>query len=340
VSSGTDELFPLMRFADAALPVLQDRLRAVVDNEAGTREGSDIEHLHDMRVASRRLRAALTAFRDCFPAKNYRPVRAMAARLTRSLGAVRDLDVLLAELRKLNAKVSVEEQAGFHTLITALEAERAAARPLLLQTLDYLHVHGFRHKVLSLGRQARGHGGPLQAHARRQCVAGLAELYGYAPYVHDEARDKELHEMRIAAKRLRYGMEIFRACFGPDIADRIDDVKAIQDKIGQIHDGDVLIGIAREQGLALASRQFTDLAALAATPMKTQERVATLRASLTPPQGSDPRLGILTLLGKKVEERRARYTDFIRWWDEQDSAGLRGKLYACLTVEAGREGDE
>ena len=338
MSSAADELFPLMRFADAALPVIEDRLKDVVDNEAGTREGADIERLHDMRVASRRLRAALEAFRDCFPAKEYRPVRTMASRLTRALGTVRDLDVLLAELRKLNGKASVEEQAGFHVLITALEAERNAARPLMIQTLDYLHVHGFRHHVLSLGRHARGHSGPLQEHARRQCVAGLAELYGYAPCVHDETRDEELHEMRIAAKRLRYGMEIFRSCFGPDIAARIGDVKTIQEKIGQIHDCDVLVGIARDQGLALASRQFIELTALAAVPMKNEERLAILRASLIPPEGSDPRLGILTLLGRKLEERRARYTNFTGWWNEHDEAGLRGKLYACLTVEAGGEG--
>ncbi len=335
MSSAVDELFPLMRFADAALPVIEDRLRDLVANEAGTRDGSDIEHLHDMRVASRRLRAALEAFRDCFPAKDYKPVGAMARRLTRALGTVRDLDVLLAELRKLNAKASIEEQAGFQVLISALEVERNAARPVMIQTLDYLHVHGFRHHVLSLARHARNHSGPLQVQARRQCVAGLAELYGFAPCVHDESRDEELHEMRIAAKRLRYSMEIFRSCFGPDIADRIGDVKTIQEKIGQIHDCDVLVGIARDQGQALASRQFTDLTALAALPMKSEERLTALRAALIPPAGSDPRLGILALLGKKLEERRTRYTNFTGWWDEHEEADLRGKLYACLTVEAG-----
>jgi CHAD domain-containing protein len=340
MSSAVDELFPLMRFADAALPVIEDRLRDVVENEAGTREGSDIEHLHDMRVASRRLRAALDAFHDCFPAKDYKPVRAMARRLTKSLGTVRDLDVLLAELRKLNAKASLEEQPGVHVLIAALEADRNAARPVMIQTLDYLHVHGFRHHVLSLARHARNHTGPLQAQARRQCVAGLAEMYGFAPCVHDEARDKELHEMRIAAKRLRYSMEIFRSCFGPDIAERIGDVKTIQEKIGQIHDCDVLVGIARDQGQVMASHQFIDLTTLAAVPMKNEERLAALRAALIPPEGSDPRLGILTLLGKKLEERRTRYTNFTGWWDEHDEADLRGKLYACLTVEAEGEQSE
>jgi len=337
VSSVIDELYPRMPFPEAALPVIQDRLADVVAHEAGARDGSDIEHLHDMRVASRRLRAALDAFRDCFPRSDYRPVGTMAAKLTRGLGAVRDLDVLLAETRRLAGKASPEEYAGIDSLTAQLEAERARARPPMIAALDELREHGFRHRVLSLARGARGHGGTLQVHARRQAIARLGDLYGFAPYVHDEGRDEELHRMRIAAKHLRYCLEIFRVCFGPEIEKRISDVKTIQEKIGQIHDCDVLVDIARSQGQALARRQFDELAALAGMPMSADARRASLRAALTPSEGGDSRLGLLVLLGRKREERHSRYTGFTRWWDEQAGAGLRGKLYACLNGEEGGE---
>ncbi len=338
MSSVIDELYPRMPFAEAALPVLQDRLADVVAHEAGTRVGSDIEHLHDMRVASRRLRAALDAFRDCFPRSDYRPIGAMAARLTSGLGAVRDLDVLLAETRRLAGKATPEEYAGIDILIAYLEEERAKARPRMIAVLDDLREHGFRHRVLSLARGARGHGGNLLAHGRRQAVARLGDLYGFAPYIHDEGRDDELHQMRIAAKHLRYCLEIFRVCFGSEIERRIGDVKAIQEKIGQIHDCDVLVDIARSQGQALASRRFDELAALAGMPMNAEARRASLRAALIPPEGGDARLGLLVLLGRKLEERHSRYTGFTRWWDEQDGAGLRGKLYSCFNGEG--EGEE
>ncbi|MGH2409431.1 MAG: CHAD domain-containing protein, partial [Chloroflexota bacterium] len=335
-----DELYPRMPFSDAALPVIQYRLAAVADNERGTRDGSESEPLHDMRVASRRLRAALEAFRECFPRSDYRPVEKMARALTHGLGAVRDLDVLLAETRRLATKATPEEYAGIELLIAHLEGERAKARPAMLKVLDELREHGFRHRVLSLARNPRDHGGTLQAHARRQAIARLADLYGYAHTIHDEARDKDLHQMRIAAKHLRYTLEIFRICFGPAIEQRIDDIKTIQDKIGQIHDCDVLVELARSQGIALAGRQFDQLTALAGAPMNADARRSTLHAALIPPEGADPRLGILVLLGKKLEERHKRYTSFTQWWDEQEDAGLRGKLYACLNGEDEPEGSE
>ncbi|HVC79013.1 MAG TPA: CHAD domain-containing protein [Chloroflexota bacterium] len=333
MSSAIDELYPRMPFSDAALPVIQDRLAAVADNEGGTRAGTESEPLHDMRVASRRLRAALEAFRDCFPRSEYRPVEKMARALTHGLGVVRDLDVLMAEARRLAAKATPEEYAGIELLIAHLEGERAKARPAMLKVLDELRERGFRHRVLSLARNPRDHGGTLQAHARRQAIARLADLYGYAPTIHDETRDKELHQMRIEAKHLRYCLEIFRVCFGSEIEQRITDIKAIQDKIGQIHDCDVLVELARSQGIALAGRQFDQLTALAGTPMNADTRRSTLRAALIPPEGADPRLGILVVLGKKLEERHTRYTGFTQWWDEQDDTGLRGKLYACLNGE-------
>ncbi|MGH2408805.1 MAG: hypothetical protein ACRDGS_00410, partial [Chloroflexota bacterium] len=129
-------------------------------------------------------------------------------------------------------------------------------------------------------------------------------------------------------------------CFGSEIEQRINDIKAIQDNIGQILDCDVLVELARSQGVALAGRQFDQLTALAGTPMNADGRRATLRAALNPPEGADPRLGILVLLGKKLEERHTRYTGFTHWWDEQEDAGLRGKLYACLNGENQPEGSE
>ena len=71
--------------------------------------------------------------------------------------------------------------------------------------------------------------GPMYLNARRIAVFRIAELYGFVPYIHDPARADELHNMRIAAKRLRYTLEIFRICFGQDIDERIEDVKSVRE---------------------------------------------------------------------------------------------------------------
>lgn len=77
---------------------------------------------------------------------------------------------------------------------------------------------------------------PLMLHTR------LEELFSFADCVLDEARVDELHNMRIAAKRLRYTLEIFGSCFGDEPFNRIyDTVKKIQEQIGEIHDADVRV---------------------------------------------------------------------------------------------------
>ncbi len=75
---------------------------------------------------------------------------------------------------------------------------------------------------------------PLMLHTR------LEELYQFSPYISDPARVEELHNMRIAAKRLRYTLEIFAPCFpGKEFTKLYDQVKSVQEQIGEIHDRDV-----------------------------------------------------------------------------------------------------
>lgn len=75
---------------------------------------------------------------------------------------------------------------------------------------------------------------PLMLHTR------LEELYQFAPYISDPAKVEELHNMRIAAKRLRYTLEIFAPCFdGKDFEKLYNQAKSIQEQIGEIHDRDV-----------------------------------------------------------------------------------------------------
>ncbi|MGO8671057.1 MAG: CHAD domain-containing protein [Capsulimonadaceae bacterium] len=77
---------------------------------------------------------------------------------------------------------------------------------------------------------------PLMLHIR------LAEMYRFAPYVRDPERVQELHDMRIAAKRLRYTMEVFASCASdPEFSALYEIVKGIQELIGDIHDCDVRV---------------------------------------------------------------------------------------------------
>ena len=90
--------------------------------------GEDIEGVHDVRVASRRLRAAMDVAVECFPAAWYRPLHGVAKEITGALGAVRDRDVLIEFFAAERLKAPAEEWPGLDRLIARVARERVAAR--------------------------------------------------------------------------------------------------------------------------------------------------------------------------------------------------------------------
>ena len=108
----------------------------------GVAAGKDPEAVHDVRVASRRLRAAMDVATDCFPAKWYRPLHKTAKAITQALGEVRDRDVLLEELAEARQRASNLEQPGIDYLIAGIERDRKKARKRMLAFLEKLDAKG------------------------------------------------------------------------------------------------------------------------------------------------------------------------------------------------------
>jgi hypothetical protein len=181
-------------------------------------------------------------------------------------------------------------------------------------------------------------GGPrldasLREGAQRLCIRQVAELYGYARSIHAEDQVEELHEMRKAAKRLRYSLEILRVCFGREMDQRLAEVKLIQEQIGEIHDRDVLAERVRHHLLVVATRRYEDLARVASEPAPYEERMARIHTILQQEGSDDPRPGMLALLGRAIDERRSRYHTLVQWWDQQEAQGMREALYQAITTE-------
>jgi CHAD domain-containing protein len=82
---------------------------------------------------------------------------------------------------------------------------------------------------------------PIGESAARIIAFRIDELLALERHIRDPLRVAELHEMRIAAKRLRYTLEIFAPLYGPEFAAAIEAVKSIQEQLGFIHDADVLV---------------------------------------------------------------------------------------------------
>ena len=104
---------------------------------------------------------------------------------------------------------------------------------------------------------------PLVDNMRRVILVRLDEVYGFGDAALDPANVQESHDMRIAAKRLRYLLELSRPLFGGEIAEAAKVVKGLQDVLGDIHDFDELGDVARARGLeAIAEEAAARRAAL------------------------------------------------------------------------------
>jgi len=104
--------------------------------------GEDPEAVHKVRVASRRLRAAMDVATDCFPRKWYRPLHKTAKAITRALGDVRDRDVLLERLAREREGASDAERPGIDYLIAGIERDRKKARKAMVRFLTRLDAKG------------------------------------------------------------------------------------------------------------------------------------------------------------------------------------------------------
>lgn len=134
-------------FGAAARRVLVVRADELVEQVPGVRRGDDIEHLHDLRVASRRLRAVLEVFEGAFPRKRHARLLREVKQHTDRMGDARDLDVQIAFLDEFLASAGPSERPGVAWLVATLQAERATAYGRLEPDLDALEQSGFLDRV-------------------------------------------------------------------------------------------------------------------------------------------------------------------------------------------------
>lgn len=134
-------------FGAAARRVLPVRAGELVEHVPGVRHAADIEPLHDLRVAARRLRAVLEVFEGAFPKKRHRGMLDEIKHRTERMGDARDLDVQLAFLGDFVEAAAPGERPGIEWLVATLQAERATAYGRLAPDLDALEHGGFLGRV-------------------------------------------------------------------------------------------------------------------------------------------------------------------------------------------------
>jgi CHAD domain-containing protein len=213
--------------AAARRAALREALEQVVANVPGALAGRDPEYLHQLRVGTRRLRAALHAFRGTMRESDARALRRALRRLAAVAGPVRDLDVAAPQLpAELRAPAGRRRRAAH----AALRRVLGAWQPWLLprgRAAPRRPLPDFAREVLErLDRKALRRGGRI-----------------------DWARPGKRHALRVRLRRLRYACEFFQGAFAPGAAERlIDSLKALQDLLGELNDYVVRRRIAREMG--------------------------------------------------------------------------------------------
>lgn len=238
--------------AEAGRKVLRFHLARMLAREAGTREGRDPEELHAMRVATRRQRAAWRVFGDSFDQRRTSRHRRRLRDVAADLGSVRDLDVLIEAAEAYRARVSSKEAAALEPLLASWRARREAARTLLVHELDSRRYAKWVEEYAAFV-QAEGAGtrpvGPVEPHRVRDAMpsriwAAYEAVRAYEPVMR-WADVTTLHDLRIAAKWLRYTLEFVRETLGTEAGPAIEKVVALQDHLGWLHDADVAAGLAR-----------------------------------------------------------------------------------------------
>jgi CHAD domain-containing protein len=236
---------PQDTMAEAGRKALLNEFVKMLHHEAGSRAGEDPEEVHDMRVAIRRMRSTLGLLADYYKTKAITPYLKDMRKIARALGAVRDLDVMIADIQRYGETRAPEMGSALQPICDALDQQRIEARKELIRLLDKgsyrRFVEDFAGFVTKTGKGARAvetdeiHPFRVRHLLPRLIYEHLAAVRAYDGAVAD-ADPLTLHALRIEFKRLRYVVSIFTDVLGGSINDYIDELKAIQDHLGGIAD--------------------------------------------------------------------------------------------------------
>lgn len=234
-----------------AARTLLDRLSAMRDRIGPVRAAEQAEAVHQMRVASRRMRAALAVCDRVFPKKRRLAWREEIRRVTRSLGAARDLDVQIEFLNKYLAEADRDSRPGAERLLLRLNQRRDKLHRRVVAAMDRIEksdavadmADRLHTAIVTANQQGAADRDPaLYDQARRQITQRLDDLMAYRTYVDRPKMTEALHEMRVVAKRLRYTLEVFAPLYDNDgLAPAISAARKLQNRLGDLHDCDIWI---------------------------------------------------------------------------------------------------
>src|SRR5262245_50728587 len=287
-------VLPADPVSEAGRKILRLHFGQMVAKEAGALAGEDPEELHDMRVATRRQRAALRIVGPHFRRKAIRPVRDGLRALGRVLGHVRDLDVLLDAAHAYRSTLPAEEARALQLLVDSWTRRRDEARVQMRAHLEgaayakfkdeyarFLDTPGAGARIPTRGEAPHptlvAHVVPAEIWAHYAAVCAFETVIPWASV-------EMLHALRIESKGLRYLLEFFREALHPCVEEAIEAVVAVQDHLGEVQDAVVTIALVRDFLAAPEAAASLEAATAAGRYLESrQARIEDLRGGVDRP---------------------------------------------------------
>ncbi|MBN2296071.1 MAG: CHAD domain-containing protein [Pirellulales bacterium] len=321
---------------------LREQVKQLATELVGIRESLDVEHVHQARVASRRLRAGLAMFGDCFSDKMVDRWRDAIKRITTELGTARDCDVHIEKLtRQLTGLKKRPASRALARLLVDLERQREGCQPLVLHEIDCIERSGVLEEILHAAKEILADVGKISTRKIRKGKSGrgkprktpysqlvfdrlgekiqehLTELQSYEDSLASSKKKKQHHEMRIAAKRLRYTMEIAAPVYHGRLDESIQTIKRLQIVLGDIHDCDIW---------------YDKLGAF-----KRYQREQVIEAYGQKPAFDDLNKGFNYLRRQCKSRRKKRFRDLVKLWKTLKRQGKWDDLLKTLDKKPRRK---
>ena len=286
----------------------------------GVRQADDIECIHRMRVASRRLRTGLQIFSPCLSVKKSDKWRKKIRNMAHALGEARDADVQIEKLNKFISNLPLPVyRPGVWCLQLRIKQRRVKLQLKVITALNQLEksrsLDQLQQAVTSYAEkvgQVYLYTPNLYKLAFIHIYANLQTLQSYDAVVFQPDKVEELHAMRIAAKHLRYTVETFATLYPEELKSTIPVLRKVQDALGDIHDSDVWSQSIPEFLIDEDLRTLEYFGS--SSPMK----------SLTP--------GILYFQEEQQKFRQKRYDSFVQDWQRWKADGIWETLQETIRL--------
>jgi CHAD domain-containing protein len=254
-------LSPEDRVEVAVRSVFRFHLRTFAREEAGARAG-EVEPVHQLRVATRRLRATLRLFAPVLPSRFADGAGRDVAWLADAIGAVRDLDVLAEAVTARARKLDQGLRRGLAPLAVTIHDRRATAHAALTATLDSTRCRRLLDRLAAFAESAvpRRPGAALGDVAPDLVRPVLRAMLRAGRHLGADPAPASLHRLRIRAKRLRYALETLRGLGGRALRKVVDRLERLQNVLGEHQDAITQIAWLRAYALEEATPRETTLA--------------------------------------------------------------------------------